>query len=71
MKITGKSQMPARSRKVQPVTAGTSITSGANRRGASPVMSATMKQLTPGKRQFTQQLQSCFFSNTRNTRNVV
>ena len=55
MKITGK-KAPV-SREVQPVTAGTSITAGVNRRGASPIMSATMKQLTPAKRQFAAQLQ--------------
>ena len=57
MKITGNKKAPARSRQVQPVTAGTSITSGANRKGAVSVMSSTMKQLSPEKRQFAQQLQ--------------
>lgn len=57
MKITGKTAVPARSRRVKAVTAGTSITAGANRRGATPVMSATMKALPIEKRQFAQQLQ--------------
>lgn len=57
MKITGNKKAPARSRQVQPVTAGTSITAGANRKGAVSVMSSTMKALSPEKRQFAQQLQ--------------
>lgn len=57
MRITGKKSMPVRNRQVKAVTAGTSITAGANRRGATPVMSATMRQLSPEKRQFAQQLQ--------------
>ena len=57
MKITGNKKAPARSRQVQPVTAGTSITSGANRRNSVSVMSSTMKALSPEKRQFAQQLQ--------------
>ena len=57
MKITGNKMQPARSRQVKAVTAGTSITSGANRRSAMPIMSSTMKALSPEKRQFAQQLQ--------------
>ena len=46
----------SRSRTVQPVKAGTSITSGATRKNVS-VMAANMRGLTPAQRQFTQQLQ--------------
>lgn len=62
MKITGKKISPkrpvSRTRNLQAVNASTSITSGANRRGvAMPVMSSTMKSLSPEKRRFAQQLQ--------------
>lgn len=57
MRISGKKSAP-RSRTVRPVTAGTSITSGATKRGvATPVMSSAMKALTPEQRKFAQQLQ--------------
>jgi len=54
MKISGKG---GARRMVHPVTAGTSITAGANRRTAAPVMSATMRNLSQEKRMFAQQLQ--------------
>lgn len=56
MRISGTRNVPSRGRKLRNVNAGTSVTSGAVRRGSSPVMAATMSKLPTGKRQFARQL---------------